>query len=175
LRPPPALRAPGSGWCTCATVSLAPVSFASWRHAEPDGPPAVGRSGTLPTPDPQSRGRSDLEAPSGYAYGGPRDPGREGKAMRHRRVEDVMTREVVTVSERTPYKAVVRLLTEHEITVVPVVADDRRVLGIVTEGDLLLRQEHRGADDPPPAVLPRRERIERAKAAGVAAGELMTS
>ncbi|MFK3728730.1 CBS domain-containing protein [Streptomyces sp. NPDC088090] len=57
--------------------------------------------------------------------------------MRHRTVFEVMTHRVVTVSPGTPFKEIVRLLVEHDISAVPVVGEDRRLLGVVSEADLL--------------------------------------
>jgi CBS-domain-containing membrane protein len=54
-----------------------------------------------------------------------------------RKVKDVMTVEVATASEYTPYKDLVRLLGERRLSALPVVDADQRVLGIVSEADLL--------------------------------------
>jgi CBS domain-containing protein len=51
--------------------------------------------------------------------------------------KDVMTTPVISVSEQTRVHDVVRLLLEHRISAVPVVDADQRVLGMVSEGDLL--------------------------------------
>lgn len=56
-------------------------------------------------------------------------------------VEDVMTREVVTVSPETSYRQAVRLVEERHVDALPVVEPDRRVVGVVTVGDLLLKEE----------------------------------
>jgi CBS domain-containing protein len=53
------------------------------------------------------------------------------------RAKDVMTVNVVTVSENTPVHEIVRLLLKYRISAVPVVDSTRRVVGIVGEGDLL--------------------------------------
>jgi CBS domain-containing protein len=50
---------------------------------------------------------------------------------------DIMTREVVTVFPHTSLRYVAKLLGEHHISGVPVVDDDHRLVGIVTENDLL--------------------------------------
>jgi CBS domain-containing protein len=54
---------------------------------------------------------------------------------------DVMTTEVITVDERTPISAVAKLLAERGISAVPVVDAAKRVIGMVSEGDLLHRAE----------------------------------
>ena len=50
---------------------------------------------------------------------------------------DVMTTEVITVSPETPVPDVARLLHERGISGVPVVDTDGKVIGIVSEGDLI--------------------------------------
>jgi CBS domain-containing protein len=50
---------------------------------------------------------------------------------------DIMTRDVVTVFPHTSLRYVAKLLAQHHISGVPVVDDDHRLVGIVTENDLL--------------------------------------
>jgi CBS domain-containing protein len=52
-----------------------------------------------------------------------------------------MTRDVVCAREHTPYKELVRLLATRRVSAVPVVDGRRRVLGVVSEADLLRKQE----------------------------------
>jgi CBS domain-containing protein len=54
---------------------------------------------------------------------------------------DVMTTEVISVAEDATVPAVARLLAERGISAVPVVDKDNRVIGMVSEGDLLHRAE----------------------------------
>ncbi|RLC48436.1 MAG: hypothetical protein DRH70_01070 [Candidatus Coatesbacteria bacterium] len=54
--------------------------------------------------------------------------------------KDVMTRDVVTVSPSTSLKTLGRILAEHNITGVPVVNDEGKIAGIVSETDLILSQ-----------------------------------
>jgi CBS domain-containing protein len=56
-------------------------------------------------------------------------------------VGDIMERDLVTVSPDSDVESVVRLLREHELPGVPVVDDEGRCVGIVTEADLILRTE----------------------------------
>jgi CBS-domain-containing membrane protein len=58
-----------------------------------------------------------------------------------RRVCDVMTTEVVSASPETPYKELVRLLVDHKISALPVVDDRHHAVGVVSEADLLLKEE----------------------------------
>ena len=60
------------------------------------------------------------------------------------RVDEVMTREVITVHPETPLKEVARLLVEHRIGGVPVVDAQDRVLGVVSESDFAIKE--RGGD-----------------------------
>ena len=55
--------------------------------------------------------------------------------------KDVMTRRVVTVAPETPVPEVARLLLDRRISAVPVVDAGGRLLGIVSEGDLIRRPE----------------------------------
>jgi CBS-domain-containing membrane protein len=55
--------------------------------------------------------------------------------------KDIMTTKVVAVGPEMPVSAVAALLLERRISGVPVIDDDRRVLGIVSEGDLMCRDE----------------------------------
>ncbi|MFJ4668528.1 CBS domain-containing protein [Kitasatospora purpeofusca] len=67
-----------------------------------------------------------------------------------------MTSPVVRVMPETGFREIVALLAEYDITGVPVVDDDGRPLGIVSEADLLLTlaaQEDQGSLIPPPGAL----------------------
>lgn len=54
---------------------------------------------------------------------------------------DLMTRDVVTVSRETTVKEVSGLLLEHKISGLPVVDKENRVIGIVSEGDLICQDK----------------------------------
>jgi CBS domain-containing protein len=56
------------------------------------------------------------------------------------RVNDVMTREVVTVTEGTSIKNLCRILSEHKISGVPVVSEEGDLVGIVSEKDVVAHQ-----------------------------------
>ena len=90
-------------------------------------------------------------------------------------VRDVMTTKVVTAEPSTPFKEIAARLAQHRISAVPVVDAGRRVLGIITEADLLLKQEHPDPKADISLIWTRRRRRERAKAAAAVAGKLMTS
>ncbi|MDV6010962.1 CBS domain-containing protein [Haloechinothrix sp. LS1_15] len=61
-------------------------------------------------------------------------------------VADVMTTEVISVDRATPFKAAVRLLAEHRISAVPVVDPGGRLIGVVSEADLLVKELERGRE-----------------------------
>lgn len=61
--------------------------------------------------------------------------------MLHRVVGDLMTTAVVSVRPDTGFKDIVQHLADHDITAVPVVDDQGRPLGRVSEADLLRKQE----------------------------------
>ncbi len=54
---------------------------------------------------------------------------------------DVMTTAVTTVAPATPVPEIAALLLDRHISAVPVVDADNRILGIVSEGDLIHRAE----------------------------------
>ena len=52
-------------------------------------------------------------------------------------VEQVMTKRVISVREETPFKELVRLMKTHDVSGLPVLDASKRLVGIVTEADLL--------------------------------------
>jgi CBS-domain-containing membrane protein len=99
--------------------------------------------------------------------------------MRHNKVGSVMSTQVVRAAYGTPFKEVARLLGEHHISGLPVVDDDEKVIGVISETDLMMRQ----ADTPDPYDPKRRFRLadltpaarrQAAKARACTAGRLMT-
>ena len=61
------------------------------------------------------------------------------------KVADVMTVDVVTVDKETSLRDVAALLTERRISGLPVV-DEGRVVGVVSEGDILAKERGRTAE-----------------------------
>ncbi len=53
------------------------------------------------------------------------------------RVRDLMERDIVTVTEETKLREVVRVLSASGVSGIPVVDDNRRLVGIVTEHDVI--------------------------------------
>ncbi|HZD80558.1 MAG TPA: CBS domain-containing protein [Actinomycetota bacterium] len=91
-----------------------------------------------------------------------------------RTVKDVMTRTVVVVSDSSPFKDVVRRIQEYRVSAVPVVDQQDRLVGIVSEGDLILKEDAQLEGDPR-LLEGRHRRIKREKHAGLVAGQLMTT
>ncbi|WP_026476630.1 CBS domain-containing protein [Alkaliphilus transvaalensis] len=56
-------------------------------------------------------------------------------------VKDIMTKKVFSVQPEDSIEDVVKLLVEHNISGVPVVDDENKVVGIITEGDLIYRSK----------------------------------
>ncbi len=53
------------------------------------------------------------------------------------RARDIMTSPAITVRPEVPVRGAAALLVSHGFTALPVVDDDKRLIGIVTEADLL--------------------------------------
>ncbi|KFG06374.1 MULTISPECIES: CBS domain-containing protein [Streptomyces] len=88
-------------------------------------------------------------------------------------VSDVMSLPAVAVRRDTPFKDIVRAMTDRQVSAVPVVEGDGRVVGVVSEADLLPKEEFRDRD------LTRAEQLRRmsdlAKAGAVTAEEVMSA
>jgi CBS domain-containing protein len=56
------------------------------------------------------------------------------------RVKDLMTTDVLTVQTSTLLKDAAALLAQHRISGLPVVDGERRVLGVLSEGDILYKE-----------------------------------
>lgn len=91
--------------------------------------------------------------------------------MHHATVESVMTSPVVRVVPETGFREVVTLLSEYEITAVPVVDPEGRPLGIVSEADLLRTI---AAQEDPGSLLPAPDYPAAGPGGAVTAGDLMT-
>ena len=54
---------------------------------------------------------------------------------------DIMSREVITVTREATIKEIAGILTEHKISGVPVVDGEGRIVGVVSEGDLIYQDK----------------------------------
>ncbi|MEU9343218.1 CBS domain-containing protein [Streptomyces sp. NPDC048278] len=88
-------------------------------------------------------------------------------------VGDVMTRAPVAVGRDAPFKDVVTLMDRWKVSALPVLAGDGRVIGVVSEADLLFKEAFRDRDPDP--FVARERPADVAKAGGVTAGELMNA
>jgi predicted transcriptional regulator len=61
------------------------------------------------------------------------------------RVEDVMTKNVWTCRAEEPLSTAAKLMWDHDIGAVPVVGDDNRLVGIVTDRDVCMAAYFTGA------------------------------
>lgn len=95
--------------------------------------------------------------------------------MRTWQVGDVMTRDVATAREETPYRQIVDVLIRRGVSAVPVVDSFDRVLGVVSEADLLHKVERAGHPDERRVFEGRRRRTAREKAGALVARDLMTA
>ncbi|WP_435210421.1 CBS domain-containing protein [Streptomyces sp. bgisy034] len=87
-------------------------------------------------------------------------------------VRDVMTRDVAVVNRDAAFKDIVRTLQDRKVSALPVVDGGGRVIGIVSEADLLHKEEFRDGD--PDRYTQLRRLSDLVKAGSVTAGELMT-
>jgi CBS domain-containing protein len=93
----------------------------------------------------------------------------------HARVVDVMTRDVAAVRTDASFKEIAAMLRSLQVSAFPVLDGDDKVIGVVSETDLLPKEaleagyeRHRGWRSA------RRNRAELAKASGVTAADLMS-
>ncbi|KOT37878.1 CBS domain-containing protein [Streptomyces caelestis] len=84
-----------------------------------------------------------------------------------------MTRAVVAVGRDTPFKDVVRLIEERKVSALPVLEGEGRVVGLVSEADLLPKEEFRDSD--PDRFTRLRRLSDLARAGALTAGELMSA
>jgi CBS domain-containing protein len=72
--------------------------------------------------------------------------------MAHHRVSDVMTADVITVAEDTPFQDLAGIIVDRGVSALPVLDHQGHVAGMVSELDLLRKleyQEDRAARRPP--------------------------
>ncbi|MGD1218431.1 MULTISPECIES: CBS domain-containing protein [Streptomyces] len=88
-------------------------------------------------------------------------------------VSDVMTPTVVAVGRDAPFKDIVTLMEQWKVSALPVLEGEGRVIGVVSEADLLPKEEFRDSD--PERFTRRRRPADLAKASGLTAWELMST
>lgn len=95
--------------------------------------------------------------------------------MRTWQVGDVMSTDVATVREDTPYREIIDMLASRHVSALPVVDDFRRVLGVVSEADLLHKVQLIGQPHERRIFEGSRQRAARVKADAAIAADLMTA
>ncbi|UQA97053.1 CBS domain-containing protein [Streptomyces halobius] len=88
-------------------------------------------------------------------------------------VSDVMTRTVVAVGREARFKEIVETMQQWKVSALPVLEGEGRVIGVVSEADLLPKEEFRESD---PDRLEQLRRLDDTRKAGaLTAGELMST
>ncbi|MFI8071681.1 CBS domain-containing protein [Streptomyces sp. NPDC086033] len=100
-------------------------------------------------------------------------------------VSDVMTHTVAAIGRKATFKEIVRLMQDWKVSALPVLEGEGRVVGLVSEADLLPKEEFRDSDPDLPQsrlrstggtpITQLRRLSDLAKAGAVTAEELMTS
>ena len=91
--------------------------------------------------------------------------------------KDIMTVNVISVSENSPVHEIVSLLLKYRISAVPVIDSARKVVGIVSEGDLLRPEAANSAGTRRPwwlEAVSAGQPVDYGKAHGRTAGAVMT-
>ncbi|GAA5025590.1 CBS domain-containing protein [Streptomyces siamensis] len=88
-------------------------------------------------------------------------------------VSDVMTPTVVAVGRDAPFKDIVTLMEQWKVSALPVLEGEGRVVGVVSEADLLPKEEFRDSD--PERFTRQRRLADLAKASGLTAWDLMST
>lgn len=57
--------------------------------------------------------------------------------------KDIMTTGLITVTEQTPVREAIDILAENKITGLPVIDGDNRLVGIISEKDILIMAYHK--------------------------------
>jgi len=91
-------------------------------------------------------------------------------------VKDVMTTRVIWVRKDASFREMATAFREYRVSAFPVIDENRRVIGVVSEADLLAKQALDGGYDGMPGMITGLlRRREQEKARGVTAGDVMTS
>ena len=87
-------------------------------------------------------------------------------------VQEIMTTRVIWVKKDATFREMAVALRENRVSAFPVVDDDHKVIGVVSEADLLTKE---ALDDEPSVLAGILHRRDQVKARGVTAGDLMTA
>ena len=87
-------------------------------------------------------------------------------------VQEIMTTRVIWVKRDATFREMAVALRQHRVSAFPVVDDDHKVIGVVSEADMLAKE---ALGDEPGVLAGILHRKDQAKARGVTAGDLMTA
>ena len=87
-------------------------------------------------------------------------------------VKDVMTTRVIWVRKGATFREMAAALREHRVSAFPVLGDEDKVIGVVSEADMLTKEALDGEPGVFSSILHRRDNE---KARGITAGDLMTA
>ena len=87
-------------------------------------------------------------------------------------VKDVMTTRVIWVRKGATFREMAVALREHRVSAFPVLGDEDKVIGVVSEADMLTKEALDGEPGVFSSILHRRDNE---KARGITAGDLMTA
>jgi CBS domain-containing protein len=90
------------------------------------------------------------------------------------RVADVMTTNAVAVRANAPFKEIAARLRDHRVSALPVIDSDDKVIGVVSEADLLPKEALEAGYEGHRGLSGLRHRTEREKARAVTAADLMS-
>jgi len=136
---------------------LGAVAAAAARHVGTEEPPSGETSQPASRAAPPTR-------PSAPEHGA-------GPAL----VRDVMDVPAASLRDDLPYREIARLLAREQVGALPVVDAEDRVLGVVSESDLLAKVAFEASGHRPGPIGRLRERRLHGKARGETAADLMTS
>jgi CBS-domain-containing membrane protein len=90
-------------------------------------------------------------------------------------VKDVMTTRVVAVAKGASFRTMAAALREHRVSAFPILDDDGKVIGVVSEADMLAKEALNSEPEGMPGMIAGLlRRKEHEKARGTTAGDLMT-
>lgn len=92
--------------------------------------------------------------------------------MRRQTVGDVMTQAVVSAYQNAKFREIARVMVDREITAMPVIDKRHRVIGVVSETDLVAEE---ATEHPEKRHWPSRRRGRRSRGTATTAAELMTT
>ncbi|MEU6371288.1 CBS domain-containing protein [Streptomyces sp. NPDC046931] len=147
---------------------LGAVATVSAKHAGAERQPASAPAtppARRPAPGPVPKGEREAEARSPHPPAEPDAP----------LVRDVMDVPAVSMRDDLPYRDIARLLAREHVGAVPVVDADDRVVGVVSESDLLAKVAFEASGHRPGPVGRLRGRRLHDKVRGETAADLMTT